>query len=114
MREEQSKKPEKDIMLVLNKTLLKAEKPEFFRFSKMRYSPSGAISALLTKKANAIELFKTRTNILIQAAKTINQAVINVLERWHWLKIHRILLDKYLGKRKIELFKQKVESSIRI
>ncbi len=77
------------------------------RFNRVRYSPSGAISALLTKKADVTKLLKTRINILIRAAKTIDQAIIDaeVLERWHWLKVHGMPLDRYLGEGKIELFK---------
>lgn len=37
----------------------------------------------------------------------IDQMLINAkaLERWYWLKVHAKFLDKYLRKRKMELFK---------
>lgn len=55
-KEAQPKKSEEDIMLALNEALQKAGEPASIRFSGVRYSRSGAISALLTEKANAIEL----------------------------------------------------------
>ena len=76
-REEgQPKSSEEDIMLALNEALQKAGEPATVRFSRIGYSQSGAISALLTKKAGAKELLEMRKNILIQAAKTIDAAVI--------------------------------------
>lgn len=56
----QPQKSEEDIMLAVNKALEKAGEPTFVRFSRVRYSPSGAISALLTEKADATELLKKR------------------------------------------------------
>lgn len=76
--EAQPKMSEEDIMLALNEALQKAGEPISIRFSRVSYSQSGAISALLTEKGDATELLKTRTNILIRAAKTIDRAVIGV------------------------------------
>ena len=78
----------------------------------MGYSQSGAISALLTEKADATELLKTRINILSRVAKTVDQAVIGaeVLERWYWLKVHVMSLERYLEEGKMDLFKREVES----
>ena len=42
-----------DLMLVLNKTLQNGREGSDTRFSRIRYAPSGAVSALLTEKANA-------------------------------------------------------------
>ena len=82
--EVQPKKSEEDIMLALNKALQKAGEPTTVQFSRIGYSQSGAISTLLTEKANAKELLETCRNILIQAAKTIDVAVIGAeaLEYW--------------------------------
>ncbi len=41
---------EADLMLVLNEALARAGEGIDIRFSRVRYSPSGAVSALLTKK----------------------------------------------------------------
>lgn len=43
----------------------------------------------------------------------VDQAVIGVetLERWNWLKIHGMPLDRYLEERKMELFKREIEFS---
>ena len=42
-------------MLALNESLQKTGVPAYTRFSKVGYSPSGVISALLTEKSNAKE-----------------------------------------------------------
>jgi len=89
-------------MLALNKALQKAREPSSVRFSRVGNSPSEAIPALLTEKADAVELLKARTNVLIRAAKTVDQAVIGseALERWHRLKVHGMSLKRYLGEGK--------------
>ena len=112
-KEAQPQKSEEDIMLALNEALQKAGEPASVRFSRVGYSQSGAISALLTEKADATELLKIRTNVLIRAAKMVDQAVIGAetLERWHRLKVHGMPLERYLGEGKMELFKREVESS---
>lgn len=86
------------------------------RFNRVGYSPSKVILALFTKKSNVVELIKTHSSILIQFAKIGNQAVISIepLERWYYLKVNRISLERYLGIRKMELFKSEIESSTRI
>ena len=63
--EAQPKRSEEDIMLALNEALQKAGEPVSVRFGRVGYSPSGAISALLTEKSDAVELLKTRNNVLI-------------------------------------------------
>ena len=90
--------------------------PGYVRFSKVGYSQSGAISGLLTEKSNAEDLLRDHLTILIRAAKPVNEGVIGVevLERWHMLKVHRMPLMHYLKKGKMELFYQKIESSTRI
>ena len=113
-REEvQPKRSEEDIMLALNEALQKAGEPATVRFSRIGYSQSGAISALLTEKADAKELLETRRNILIRAAKTVDTAVIGAeaLEHWQRLKVHGMPLGRYLGEGKMELLKREVESS---
>ena len=97
-------------MLVLSKALQKAGESAFIRFSRVSYSQSGAISALLTEKADAVELLKTRKNTLIRAAKMIDTAVIGA-EALQCLKVHGMPLERYLGEGKMELLKREVESS---
>ena len=104
---------EADLMLILNKALAKAGKGVDIRFSQVRYSPSRAVSALLTEKANAGLLIPRLSNVLIRAAKTVDEAImeVEILEHWQRLKVHGMSLDRYLGERKMELLKQEVESS---
>lgn len=100
-------------MLALNKTLQKAGEPISIRFSRVSYSQSGAISAFLTEKEDAIELLKTRANFLIRAAKTVDRVVVRTeaLEHWQRLKVHGMPLARCLDERKMELLKREVESS---
>lgn len=106
-------KSEADLMLALNEALQKAGVETKVRFSRVRYAPSGSISALLTEKADAAMLLPQRSNLLIRAAKTVDDAVVGVevLERWQRLKVHGMSLERYLGPGKMELLKREVESS---
>lgn len=63
-------------MLAPNKAVQKVGKPALFQFRLVSYSPSGAILALFTKKSNAVEIFKNRTNVLFQVTKMVDQAII--------------------------------------
>lgn len=107
------KNSEEYIMLALNEALQKVGESALIRFSRVKYSQSGAISALLTEKANAEALLKSRKNILIRAAKMINAAVVGAetLEHWQRLKVHGMPLDRYLGEERMEIFRREVESS---
>ena len=94
-------KSEADLMLALNESLQKAGIPAYTRFSRVGYSQSGAISALLTEKSSAEQLVGNHSNILIRAAKAVDAGVIGVeaLERWQRLKVHGMSLARYLGER---------------
>ena len=104
---------EADLMLVLNEALAKAGEGVDICFSRVRYLPSGAVFALLIEKANAGLLVPRLSNTLIQAAKTVDAAIVGVeiLEHWQRLKVHRMSLYRYLDEGKMGLLKQEVESS---
>ena len=103
--------PEADLMLVLNEALQKAG--EGTRFSRVRYSPSGAVSALLNENSDAGTIIPRLSNMLIRAAKSVDQAIIGVevLEHWQRLKIHGMPLERYMNEGSMELLKREVESS---
>lgn len=71
-------KLEKDLMLILNKSLQKTGTSAYIRFCQVRYAQSGAISELLKKKVSIEDLVKDYFNVLIKMAKSINEAVIRV------------------------------------
>ena len=48
------------------------------RFSRVQYTPSGSILALLTEKADAAMLIPSKSNLLIRAAKSVDEAVVGV------------------------------------
>ena len=106
-------KSEADLMLALNEALQKAGIETKIRFSRVRYTSSGSISALLTKKADTTMLIPSKSNPLIRAAKSVDDAVVGleVLEQLQRLKVHGMPLDRYVGLGKMELLKREVESS---
>lgn len=87
---EGQEKSEADLMLALNKALQQAGEETSIRFIRVRYSPSGAISALLSEKADAGQLLPRSSNLLIRAVKAVDPAVvgIQILEHWQQLKVH--------------------------
>lgn len=109
-------KSEANLMLALNEALQKAGVEPKVRFTRVRYAPSGPISALLTEKADETMLLSHRSNLLIRAAKTVDGAVVGVevLEQWQRVKVQGMSLERYLGPGKIELLRREVESSIGI
>ena len=65
-------------MLALNEALQKIEIDLKVRFCCIRYEPSGLISALLTEKANMAILLSQQSNLLIWAAKLVDNKVVGV------------------------------------
>ena len=61
-------------------------------------------------------LLSQRSNLLIRAAKMVDDAVVGVeiLEQWQRLKVHGMSLQRYLEPEKLELLRRKVESSTSI
>ena len=113
LRNAGQEKSEADLMLVLNEALQQAGEETSLRFIRVRYAPSGAISALLSEKADAGQLLPRRSNLLIRAVKAVDPAVvgIEILEQWQRLKVHGMPLERYLGEGKMELLKREVESA---
>lgn len=68
---EGQQKSEADLMLVLNEALQKAGIDPKVRFCRIRY-------ALLTEKADAAMLLPQGSNLLIRAAKSVDDAVVGV------------------------------------
>ena len=100
-------------MLTLNKALQQAGEETSLRFIRVRYAPSGAISALLSEKADAGQLLPWRSNLLIRAVRALDPAVvgIEIPEHWQRLKDHGMPLERYLGEGKMELLEREVESA---
>ena len=109
-------KSEADLMLALNEALQRVGEETCIRFTRVQYTPSGAISALLTKKADAGQLIPRRSNLSIRAVKAVDPAVvgIEVLQHWQRLKVHGMPLERYLGEGKMELLRREVESAMGI
>ena len=106
-------KSEADLMLALNESPQKAGILAYTRFTRVGYSQSGTISALLTEQSNAEQLISEHSNTLIRAAKAVDGGVTGVeaLERWQRLKVHGMSLARYLGEGKMEVLCREIESS---
>ena len=100
-------------MLVLNKSLQKADVSAYVIFSKVGYSQSGKVLGLLTEKSIVEDPIKQHSNTLIQATKLVDKGVIGVeaLEQWHRLKVHEMPLLQYFGEKRMEIFSQKIKFS---
>lgn len=98
-------KSKTDFILVLDQFLQKLGISTYMRFSRVGYFQSSTIYRLLTKMFNSKDLIRHHSKILIQAAKLINERVIQMesLKWWDRIKIYRMSLIRYLGKRKIEI-----------
>lgn len=91
-------------MFALNKALQKAGIKTKVRFSQLEYATSGSISTLLTVKANTTILISSGSNLLIQAATSVDNVVVRVevREQWHLLQVHEMPLNRYVGLEKME------------
>ena len=88
----------------MNEVLQQAGVKTYIRFSRLRYVPSDAISALLTEKAHARQLILERSNLLVRAAKSVDPEVVGgvILEHCQPVKVHEMPLERYLGEGKME------------
>ena len=71
-------------MLALNEVLQQAGERTGLCFIHVWYSLSGAISALLSEKADSSQLIPQRSNLLIRAIKTRDPTVVEVEILEHW------------------------------
>lgn len=78
----------------------------------MKYSQSGAISALLLGRSRAEPLINTHSNIPIGAGKVIDVRIseVEALQHWQKLKVHGMSLVEYFSEGKIEILFQEMES----
>lgn len=65
----------------------------------------------MNKKADVRILISQKSNLLISVAKLVDFEVIRVeiVEHWQRLKVHSMLLKRYLEERKMELLKREIE-----
>ncbi len=93
--------------------LKKPESLHIFDFVRWDTPNPELFSALLIEKSSTNNLIKEHSNLLIRAARPIDEAVIEMdaLERWQQLKVHRMPLARYLREEKMKLLCCKIESS---
>jgi hypothetical protein len=87
--------------------------PEHIRLLKLTYTTIGSISGLLGEKALATMLIPAFNNALIKIAREYDTAIIGVnqAEQWYRLRIHRILLSRYLVPEGLKVAKQEIEAT---
>ena len=83
-------------MLTLNKAQIKTGEELYVRFCHIKYLPSGAISALLNKKANTRLLIPWNLCLIIQVVKLVDPKVVGVkvLKYWQQLKVYGMPLKR--------------------
>ena len=77
----------------------------------MSYSKRGAISVFLSERSNAEELITRHRDRLIKAIRTVDAMVtgVEIVTKWHKVKLAGIPLDRYLHKKGMELLKREID-----
>jgi hypothetical protein len=86
------------MLLAINLAIKAMGLPEHIRLLKLSYTATGSISGLLREKALALMLLPDFSDHLIRAVREHDAAVIGVsqAEQWYRLRVHRVLLSRYL------------------
>ena len=101
------------MLLAINLAIKKIGLPEHIRLLKLTYTAIGSISGLLGEKALALMLIPAFNDSLIKTAREHNTAIIgiNQAEQWYRLRVHRVLLSRYLAPGGLKVAKQEIEST---
>jgi hypothetical protein len=102
-----------DMLLAINLAIKAMGLPEHIRLLKLSYTATGSISGLLREKALASMLLPDFSDHLIRAAREHDAAVIGVsqAEQWYRLRVHRVLLSRYLVPQGLRVAKQEIEAT---
>jgi hypothetical protein len=102
-----------DMLLAINVAFKKMGLPEHIRLLKLIYTTTGSISGLLGEKALASMLVPSFSDALIKIARDYDTAIIGVnqAEQWYRLKVHGVLLSRYLSPEGLKLAKQEIETT---
>jgi hypothetical protein len=103
-----------NLLLALNRAMKQWGLPDHIRLLKLGYTGTGAISGLLSEKAVAPMIIPTYSDSLIKVAiqYDINITGIDQAEQWHRLRVHRVLLDRYLNSENgLQLAREEIEAT---
>jgi len=102
------------MLLALNKAMRQWGLPDHIHLLKLGYTGTGAISGLLGEKAIAPMIIPAYSDALIKVAIQFNANItgINQAEQWYRLRVHRVLLDRYLNSENgLKLAKEEIETT---
>ncbi|MCJ1360618.1 MAG: hypothetical protein MMC33_010626, partial [Icmadophila ericetorum] len=107
------KAKEEDVMLALNEALQLHGVDRQTRIITVRYTANGKLSVLLSEKARAKEVEKQYRDLLIRAARTVDNGVISMgaTEAWHVVKVLGMRLERYLGATGMLMMRREIQSS---
>ena len=90
---------EADLISAVNRTLHQTGVPTHARIFQLRLNAKGTLAGLCTPFAPIEHLLEFRDTI-IRAARTVDSGIHNFTanETWSRVKIHGVLLDRYLGR----------------
>ena len=102
------------MLLALNKAMRQWGLPKHIRLIKLGYTGSGAISGLLSEKAIVLMIIPAYSDLIIKIAIQFDAAITGIgqAEQWYRLKVHRVLLSRYLESPEgLRLAKEEIEAT---
>jgi hypothetical protein len=90
---------DQEIVSVINRALFHQQAPAYIRIMNARRNAKVAITGITHQHAMAEIAMRSR-DIIITAARTVDQGFVDVKENetWERLKIHAVPLVRYMGK----------------
>jgi hypothetical protein len=90
---------DQEIASAVNRALFQQQAPAHVQIMNARMNRRGTLTAITHQNATA-EMALLYRDIIIKAARSVNKGIIDVEgnESWGRLKIHTILLERYMGK----------------
>lgn len=100
----------RDVMFEVNKALAHAKADVTVRLTNLRYSKKGHLSGLVNENACADDLLGYGP-LVLAAAQGVDPTIIDVekTERWRKMRVHGVMLDRYLKEGGLELAREEIE-----
>jgi hypothetical protein len=100
----------RDIMFEVNKALANARAHLTVRLIKMGYTEKGNLTGVMDKNACAEDLFAHAQAVMAVVQKLDPEAVyMNKTEKWCKLRVHSVVLDRYMTEGGLELARREIE-----
>jgi hypothetical protein len=103
----------RDIMFEVNKALVHAQAHMAVRLINLRYTEKGNLSGVVCENACAEDLLEFIPAVM-SAVQKLDPAAINVekTEKWWKLHVHRVALDRYMSKDRLDVTQEEIEMII--